>query len=264
MVNTRPKNAATHPGQIVLDADADGKKKCRSPAEIKREQEVKARARMEAEENFIKGIQAAAQLEDQINAMESAKRANAARPKATGNTMAIPTVPTTVQVHGDAGLEESQHSMTLFSDEEDHAADPNYESRDEEEDHEDAYYDSDTNSYSGTIDRSEPANVRMARLEKELAKLRGMATPLPGVKGKGVEAKISLKKKLDLSGRSKKRPSEESNIVNVKDKVARTIASAGSSKDVHAQSTSHTSPFPTIGKPRAASKLVAPPQTATI
>jgi len=31
MVNTRPKNAASHPGQVVLDADADGKKKRRSP-----------------------------------------------------------------------------------------------------------------------------------------------------------------------------------------------------------------------------------------
>ncbi|KDQ11752.1 hypothetical protein BOTBODRAFT_176945 [Botryobasidium botryosum FD-172 SS1] len=226
---------------------------------------------MEAEANLIRGIQAAAQLEDQINAVESVKRANAAHPSTAASTMVTPTT-TAMQAHGDAGLEESQHSATLVSNKEDYAADPNYESNEE------VYYDSDSNSYGEIIDCSEPTHVRMARLEKELAELRGTATPSPSVKGKGVDAKISPKKKFDLraeimakrrskdqssieiaseSARHSKKQANEESSANAKGKVART----GSPKDASVAPTHpalRTSPLPAVGKPHAASKLISP------
>ncbi|KDQ16593.1 hypothetical protein BOTBODRAFT_43493 [Botryobasidium botryosum FD-172 SS1] len=289
MVNTRPKNAASHPGQVVLDADSDGKKKCRSPAEVKREREEKERLRKEAEEKLTRGIQAAAQLEDQINAMESAKRANAANPKAAAATLAVPTP---VQVHSDTDLQDYQRSMALVSDEEHDAADLDYdESQDVEEDIEETYCNSDDYSCSQAVDPSEPAHIRIARLEKELAELRGVAAPLSSIKGKG---KISPKKKLDLHAEimaerrskdqssieavsesarhSKKRPSQERyshskidlrdahqcsshSSINGKSKAARIASTSGGLEDAR---TVPTSPFPAVGKPRTASRLIAP------
>jgi len=58
--------------------------------------------------------------------------------------------------------------MTLVSDEDYNATD----------------CDSDDDSCRRVVDPSEPAHIRIARLEKELAELRGMAAPPSSVKGK--------------------------------------------------------------------------------
>lgn len=75
--NTQPASASRHPGQVVLDADKEGRHTCRSPAEAQRDRDEKERvaAKEAAERDAV--ARRIAQLEAQV-ARERAKVAELA------------------------------------------------------------------------------------------------------------------------------------------------------------------------------------------